>query len=491
MRKVENNQIMLGETDISKIKFDVRSRDEIPKLLTGLQYIYCTSSIRKQVFAILEGITPKDTDVNNGRPGMTLWKILVLGTLRLNCDFDFDKVQEMANQHKTLRQMLGHGFLDDNKEYAIQTIKDNVQLLTPKILDEINEIVVKEGHKLVMGKKKEDLKCSCDSFVVETDVHYPTDINLLFDAIRKVISLIVYFCGGLGITDWRQSKHQLKKIKRLFRKCQNLRHSSSKNPEKKAERQKLIIEAHEAYIELIQSSLEKVKTTMKKYATEFPIVTGIAIDEYITHAERQIDQIKRRIIQGETIPHHEKVFSIFEEHTEWIVKGKAGISQELGLLVCIIKDQFGFILNHKVLEKQKDIDIAVSFTKDTKEKFPELIACSFDGGFYSPDNKERLKEMLSQVTLPKKGRLSLKEQEEESSKDFIQSKRKHSAVESSINALENHGLERCLDEGIHGFKRYVSLAVLARNLQILGNHIQQKLMKKLERKEKRKLKIAA
>jgi hypothetical protein len=154
VRKVEENQMMLGETDISKITFSARSRDEIPKLLTGLQYIYYTPSIRKQVFAILEGITPKDTDTDNGRPGMTLWKILVLGTLRLNCNFDFDKVQEMANQHRTLRQMLGHGFLDDNKEYAIQTIKDNVQLLTPEILDRINEIVVKEGHKLVMGKKK-------------------------------------------------------------------------------------------------------------------------------------------------------------------------------------------------------------------------------------------------------------------------------------------------------------------------------------------------
>jgi transposase, IS5 family len=422
---------------------------------------------------------------------MTLWKILVLGTLRLNCNFDFDKVQEMANQHRTLRQMLGHGFLDDNKEYAIQTIKDNVQLLTPEILDQINEIVVKEGHKLVMGKKKENLRCSCDSFVVETDVHYPTDINLLFDAIRKVISLIGYFCEEMGITDWRQSKHNLKRIKRLFRKCQNLRHSRSKNPDKKAERQQFIIEAHEAYIDLVQSSLIRVKITMKKYAAEFPVLTGVAIDEYIKHADRQIDQIKRRIIQGETIPHHEKIFSIFEEHTEWIVKGKAGISQELGHLVCIIKDQFGFILNHRVMEKEKDINIAVSFTGETKEKFPEMTGCSFDGGFYSPENKEKLKEMLNSVTLPKKGRLTLKEQEEEYSEEFIKSKRKHSAVEASISTLENHGLDRCLDMGLHGFKRYVSLAVLARNIQILGNHIQQKKLKKLERREKQKLKLAA
>lgn len=487
MRKVENPQMMLGETDISMIKFDVRSRDEIPKLLTGLQYIYCKPEIRKKVFEILEEITPKDTDADNGRPGMTLWKILVLGTLRINCNWDFDKVHEMANQHKTLRQMLEHGFLDDNKEYAIQTIKDNVQLLTPEILDKINEIAVNEGHKLVMGKKKEGLNCACDSFVLETDVHYPTDINLLFDAIRKIISLIAFICKKFELTDWRQSKHNLKKIKRLFRKCQNLRHSNSKNPQKKALRNEIIIETHKEYIDLVESSVDRVRITMKKYADIFPIITGLAIDEYIKHAMRQIDQIRRRIIQGETIPHHEKVFSIFEEHTEWIVKGKAGISQELGHLICILRDQFGFILNHKVLEKEKDIDMVVPFIKESKEKFSAITGCSFDGGYYSPENKENLKNILNKVVMPKKGRLTLKEQEEESSEDFLKSRRKHSVVESSISALENHGLDRCLDQGLHGFKRYVSIAVLARNIQIIGNHIQQKKLKK----ERLKIKHAA
>ena len=64
-------------------------------------------------------------------------------------------------------------------------------------------------------------------------------------------------------------------------------------------------------------------------------------------------------------------------------------------------------------------------------------------------------------------------------------RRKHSAVESSINALVNHGLDRCPDHGLDGFKRYVGLAVLARNIQILGHNIQQKENKKQQRLEKR------
>ena len=87
---------------------------------------------------------------------MLLWKILVLGTLRLNCNWDYDKVKEMADNHLTLRLMLGHSGWEDEYRYPIQTIKDNVSLFTPEILDTINQIVVKAGHKLV--KKKRNVK---------------------------------------------------------------------------------------------------------------------------------------------------------------------------------------------------------------------------------------------------------------------------------------------------------------------------------------------
>ena len=70
---------------------------------------------------------------------MDLWKILVLGTLRLNCNWDFDKIHEMANNHHKLRQMLGHSETDIDSNYALQTIRDNITLLTPPILDEINQ----------------------------------------------------------------------------------------------------------------------------------------------------------------------------------------------------------------------------------------------------------------------------------------------------------------------------------------------------------------
>ena len=170
----------------------------------------------------------------------------------------------------------------------------------------------------------------------------------------------------------------------------------------------------------------------------------------------------------ETIAHKDKVFSIFEPHTEWISKGKAGVPVELGLKVCIVKDQFGFILHHQVMEHQTDDQIAISVVKAAKERFSDIVSCSFDKGFHSKNNQIELSTLVNTVVLPRKGKLSKATQAIESSPEFQHLRHKHSAVESSINALENHGLDRCPDHGIDGFKRYTAFAVLARNLQIVG-----------------------
>jgi IS5 family transposase len=482
MRKIIEPQMRLGAVDISQIKFDLRSRDEIPKLLMGLQYIYCTREVKEEVFKILEGIIPDGTDRNNGRRGMDLWKILVLGTIRLNCNWDYDKLQEIANNHRTLRLMLGHGIVDRHN-YALQTLKDNVSLFTPKVLSQINEVVIKAGHNLVGKKKEESLHGRCDSFVLETNVHYPTDINLLFGAVRKVITLIAAMCSAVGITSWRQSSHNMRKIKKLFRRVQNLKQSKSGDEKKKAKRERLIVEAHEAYLELVASFLDRVEKSVAMLREK-----GLAgeeklseVERYMSHARRQMDQIRRRVVAGEKIPHDEKVFSIFEEHTEWISKGKAGVPQELGLRVCILEDQYGFVLYHHVMQKQTDDRVALLMVDEAKARFPELNSCSFDKGFYTPLNREELQQRLDHVILPKKGKLSLQDKELESSETFVQGKRKHSGVESAINALENHGLDRCPDRGLEGFQRYVGLAVLARNIQILGHMLQQNQIKRQKR----------
>jgi transposase, IS5 family len=137
MRKIIENQLKIGQVDIANIELDFRSRDEIPQLLLGLQAIYKDRPTRQKVFRILDQIVPDDIDAGNGRPGMDLWSILVLGTLRLNCNWDYDKLLEIANNHKSVREFLGHTIYEFDERYALQTLKDNVSLFTPEDIDQI------------------------------------------------------------------------------------------------------------------------------------------------------------------------------------------------------------------------------------------------------------------------------------------------------------------------------------------------------------------
>jgi hypothetical protein len=475
----------IDEMQVDQVQLDANSRDDIPQLLKGLQYIFLNPILLEQVLKILDGLFPKEIDLNNGRPGMDMWSIFVMGVLRLNLNCDYDRLHNLVNNHKTIRQILGHGVVDDQSCYYLQTLKDNVSLLTPEILDQLNQVVVNAGHALIKKRlgaeplpdrgAEDQLRGRCDSFVVETNVEYPTDTRLLFDSVRKVIQLLIRSCRFEQVEESIGGVDGIKKLKKLWRRLQKLKPSTSKDESKQASRQKDIIEAHQAYLDWATALVERAHRQLE----ELEKIEGIdkdkilKIKDFMNHARRQIDQIDRRVIQGKKIPHPEKVFSIFKPYTEWISKGKAGVPVELGVMVGIIEDQHRFILHHRVMQQEVDVDVAVRMVQETKQRFPQLSSCSFDQGFHSPSNQRELSDLLETVILPKKGRLSKTDQARQQAVVFIEGRCQHAAVESAIHALEVHGLDRCPDYELPAFKRYVALAIVARNLQTLGRYLQQ------------------
>ena len=491
MRVVQNQQMQLGVVDIAAIRFNPKSRDGIPKILKGLQYLYVHEPIRNEIFALLETRLCPNVDKSNGRPGMTLWAIFVCGVLRLDLDVDYDFLHELVNHHDTIRQMLGHGPFNE-VEYQYETLMDNVKLLTPELLDEINQLVVNAGHVLIKKKVADEvLRGRCDSFVVKTDVHFPTDISLLFDAMRKVIELIAKWCERCGMSDWRQSAYNVRHLKRLMRTAQNKKRSKAQSEELIKKNETAIIEAHQEYLSVAEHYLSKARETLSKLVqqqeeqSESAVQQQRKITNFMQHAARQIEQTRRRVIEGKTIAHDEKVFSIFEPHTEWISKGKAGVPVELGVKVCILEDQHQFILHHHVMQKQTDEQVAVSMVLGAKKRFPQLNACSFDKGFHSQENQTKLRECLEKVTLPRKGKLSQQAKAQEQEADFTKARRAHSAVESAINAMGVHGLDKCRDHGIDGFKRHVALAIVARNIHRIGAILWQQEQESALRKNNR------
>jgi len=320
-------------------------------------------------------------------------------------------------------------------------------------------------------------------------VHYPTDINLAFDALRKIIELTAQWCEERGMSHWRQSAYNVRHLKRLLRTAQNKKRSRAQSEAQVLKNQALIIQAHQDYLRVAQAYLDKARQTLvllgeQGFTEALDLARKAELEGFMAHAARQIDQTHRRVVLGERIAHEDKVFSIFEPHTEWIAKGKAGVPVELGLKVCILEDQYQFILHHQVMQRQTDDQITVPMVTQAKRRFPCLDACSFDKGFHSPANQVELKQHLQQVALPRKGKLSQQASAEEQAPEFTQARRAHSAVESAINALEVHGLDRCPDHGIEGFKRYVALAVVARNIHRIGAILWQQDQLRARRKQR-------
>jgi hypothetical protein len=475
MREIHRRQLQIGQIPIDKIWINPKSRDDIPAVLKGLQHIWSDEVLRARLLALLDEHILPEADRTVGRPGMDLWQVLVLGVLKQGLGCDFDRLHDLTNHHETIRAFLGHSDFGDKTRYEYQTVVDNVSLLTPELLSAVGQLVVESGHKVAKKKPGEPLRGRCDSFVVETDVHYPTDVNLLWDAMRCLLREAGRAAVRHGVGGWRQWRHLSREVRKLFNRVRSTRRAR-RRPERV-----------EAYLERCRALVERaVETAGALRGKGVEEGVGESIQGFIAHALRQIDQVERRLLRDETIPHEEKVFSIFEAHTRWVSKGKAGTPVELGVPVALIEDQYQFILHHQILWTGEDVDVAVPMVEEAQRLYPELRACSFDRGFHNPANRVGLDALLDVNALPGSGYLSKANREREAEASFVSARRAHPAIESAINGLEHRGLDRVRSHGADGFARTVALSVLAANLHRIGL-----ILQKRERKQrKRQLRAA-
>jgi len=188
---------------------------------------------------------------------------------------------------------------------------------------------------------------------------------------------------------------------------------------------------------------------------------------------KQLDLVERRLLQGQTIAHEEKVFSLFEPHTQWIKKGKLFPPVELGHKVLLTTDQHELILDYKVMAQLNDADEVIALADRLLGSYGStaVASLSFDKGFSRAEDRQLLELYIPEVIMPKRGKRNSQEQAHEQQRSFAALRRKHNAIESDINALEHHGLDRCPDKGLHGFMRYVGFGVLAYNLHKIGRRL--------------------
>jgi len=478
MRKRFEQSPKLDFHPISDIKINTKSRHQLPPLLVGLQYIFTHPELSEEVFEILEQKITNQKK-KTGRIGMSLWEILVLGIVRLNLDVDYDFLVDLANNHYEFRGILGirsKGVFDEDKIYIRQTVVDNIYLIDEEMLIKINDILVKAGHGLL--KKKGEilaLNIKSDSYAVESNIHFPTDINLSWDSARKILEMIEKIkneAPGL-LSEFRKSKAIRKSIKSKNRKVANIHSKKGANYNERLEQgTKTLIESYNKLLKKVALSLQECKTSNSPKV----VLLSLSLRVYRDYLKKMTDQLRRRILEGEQIPHSEKIFSIFEPEVEWLQKGKQNNKVELGHNVLITTDQYHFILDYKVMVKQRDNSQPLELQTRLQEKFKkgyELKSISFDRGFFSKLSKQGMEKVFTTVVMPNKGKQSKSTKAKQAGKEYSKLMNKHSAVESNINELEHSGVNKVPDKGLVGFKRYVGYGVLAYNLKRLGKLVLQ------------------
>ncbi len=466
MRQHYDSQRRFDCTPVGELMLNYECRDEVVPILTGLQYVYTCSDLRRKVVKLVAEDINEESRRDVGRPGLDDWQIVVLAAVRLGCNYDYDKLQDQAENHRALRTLLGLGEWEEGPSFRARRIRDTLCQLKPATLEAINHAIVSHGQQL-HGMAAESVRA--DSFVVETDIHYPTESSLIGDGMRKIIPLCVDLAQAIGEPGWRQGKHLQRRIKERVRTIAKI--SASRSPQVK----KGLASAYGRLLDRAATILERAKSLQKQAEADGFSLESVMLAEQLKHwielTEQVCDTAHRRVILQENVPNAEKLFSLFETHTQLYRRGKAGTPNQFGRQVLVFEDGAGFISHYHLMDRGLcDVDVIVDQTREAQRKHQGMIqTASFDRGFYSEENEQQLAAIIAEPCVPPRPPKQYAERLANASVEFHRLRQRHPGIESAIGALQSgNGLKRCRDHTEIGFERYLGLAILGRNIHVLG-----------------------
>jgi len=270
--------------------------------------------------------------------------------------------------------------------------------------------------------------------------------------------------SGYALPGWRKAKAWRRQFKACERITSQIVYRGGPNKEARVKR------AVRDYLGVGRELSAKVQASLLGLCEQAVDATHWEGLEYFHRMlDKHLDLVQRRLLQQETIPAYEKAFSLFEPHTEWIQKGKQRPNVELGHRLLIATDQHQLIQDYDVPVGGADVDQSLCVADRLLGRYGagSLASLSFDKGFTRTQDRELLSLYVPTVVMPKRGKKNAAEQERESEKKFVALRHQHSAVESEMNSLEHHGLNRCLDLGLPGYLRYVGYGVMSYNLHMI------------------------
>jgi IS5 family transposase len=345
--------------------------------------------------------------------------------------------------------------------------------ISPKTWKKMNWILAQCGveAELIVGER-----LRIDTTAYETNIHWPTDSSLLWDTYRVQCRLIntVREIDPEAASDKRLHAKAVKRLHTKIARRLAKKQSVSKEARKAY---KDLIDHVEGLLEWVPSVCERLELGLKQDAYEWR--DSLVIESLVTQLKhfrslglRVVDQAKRRVINGEKVPNEEKIFSIFEPHTELLKRGKAGKAIEFGHMIVIQQVENKFITDYEAFERRPvDYSLVDPALESHRELFGENPAeFSADKGFYeSMERIRELEEEIEVVSIGKKGKRNDEETERETSDDFRLAQRFRAGVEGSISFLKRGlGMARCLNKGWEHYVSTLGATVFAHNLLVLA-----------------------
>ena len=440
--------------------------------MRALQHVYEQVPLRDEILELVGKDVNRDSSPDRGREGLGYWAIMVLAAVCLGCNFDYDKLQDLAEQHRALRLMMGIGDWDDRTDFDWRRIRDNLCLLRPQTLEKINHLIVAAGHELAPEAIE---AVRGDTFVVETNIHYPTESTLIEDGLGKVVALATVLAEAHSLPGWRQHEHLLHKVKEIVRQIGRASRAKSKGADRLKPGYQRLLTLSEELLQRARGLLLTLRFRAKGEGIDW-LGEGFAgpreeLWHYVQLTEKVCSTARRRVLLGETVANEEKIFSIFEPHTELIKRGKQPDPIQYGHKVLVMEDAVGFICHYEVVaDGVLDQDVLVPAMTTLQERVGGKIKrASFDRAFHTTENQEKLAALVDHPCIPMKGHDRGRKQQEEASVEFRQARQRHPGIESAIGALQaGNGQERCRDKSKLGYERDVALGILGRNLHVLG-----------------------
>jgi IS5 family transposase len=403
--------------------------------------------------AVHADIVAAGGDPDKGREGMSADQVLRAMVLKQMTGSSYEQLAFHVQDSSTFRGFCRIGMGDSLSK---TTLQKNIKCIRPETWELVNRHLVAHARDAGIERGK---KTRTDCTVVETNIHEPTDSSLLWDSVRVLTRLMARAheaCSGLSF---------VKHTRRARRRAVGI--LNAKNAEDRARLYRDLL----AVTGWVVGDARRIADELRAVTGVRALVLVMEIDHYLPLVERVVQQTTRRVINGESVPAAEKIVSIFESHTDIIVKDRRDTLY--GHKVCLTTGASGMVLDLVVEDgNPADSTLAsrmISRVKGIFGKAPRQAA--FDGGFSSKANVENIKaEGVEDVAFTKHVGLKIEEMVR-SEWVFKKLRNFRAGIEAGVSWLKRvFGLSRCTWKGLPAFKSYAWASAIAFNLLVLARH---------------------